>query len=189
MLVWSGKGIYAIIVLVVFLFVCSNIFPTELSDYGFVTALVIAGAFSWVYGFKWNKAPSNNLIGEQSDGRVKAKNGHRLFWIPLQYWGIIFPVIGSIILFQNSVVGGIIATLILAIAVFFQFKDELRIVPVKSKTEMAKIVANNKLISKERPAVSNISFSLPESIQPVRKEVKSMTKAELEEYYKQYMPK
>ena len=29
--------------------------------------------------------------------------GHKLFWIPMQYWGIILAVLSIIILFQNSI--------------------------------------------------------------------------------------
>lgn len=93
MLVWSGRGILSVFVFFVVLCICIGLFPSGLEDYGFVIASFVTAAFSWFFGNLWN---STNRQG------MHRKNRHTIFWIPMQYWGIICSVIGIIILQQNS---------------------------------------------------------------------------------------
>jgi hypothetical protein len=113
MIIWSGRGFLSIIVLFVTLFLCVSIFSTENADYSFITTAFVTGIFSWYFGTKWNKKNERVVIDEKTGQRLKIKNNHTLFWIPMQYWGIIFLAFGIIILFQNSIIFGVIAIVIL----------------------------------------------------------------------------
>lgn len=101
MIVWSGKGLLSVIVLVASFVLLVNIFPKEQSDYAFVLAFFTAGAFSWFMGKKWNEEGGRTVIDKASGQEILLKENHSLFWIKLQYWGIIFSAFGFIILMQN----------------------------------------------------------------------------------------
>ncbi|MFV8354347.1 hypothetical protein ACNQGB_16485 [Flavobacterium sp. XS1P32] len=101
MIVWSGRGFLSIIVLLVTLLLCVSIFPTENADYGFIITAFVTGIFSWYFGTKWNTENERILIDEKTGQRLKIKNNHTLFWISMQYWGIIFILLGIVILIQN----------------------------------------------------------------------------------------
>ncbi len=103
MIVWSGKGFLSVLVLVVSLFVLVSVFPKEQGDYAFILAFFAAGAFSWFMGKKWNEEEARTVIDKATGQEIILKPNHSLFWIKLQYWGIIFGVFGLIILIQNLV--------------------------------------------------------------------------------------
>lgn len=107
MIVWSGRGFLPVLVLIATLFICVSTFPEEYADYGFVIAFFIAAIFSWFFGLKWNKKNERIVIDEASGERLKLKNNHSLFWIPMQYWGMIFAILGIVVLFQNSVISAV----------------------------------------------------------------------------------
>nr|WP_297919279.1 hypothetical protein [uncultured Allomuricauda sp.] len=115
MIVWSGRGFLSILILVATLFLCFLVLPDEYSDYGFVITAFVTGIFSWFFGKKWNLQNERIVIDEKTGQKLKIKNNHTLFWIPMQYWGVIFSVLGTIILFQNSILFGVISSIILLV--------------------------------------------------------------------------
>jgi hypothetical protein len=103
MIVWSGKGFLAVLILIISFGLFVNVFPKEQGDYAFVLAFFIAGAFSWFMGKKWNEESGRTVIDKVSGQEIILKENHSLFWIKLQYWGIIFSAFGLIILIQTLV--------------------------------------------------------------------------------------
>ncbi|WP_276372265.1 hypothetical protein [Chryseolinea sp. H1M3-3] len=101
MIVWSGKGFLAVIVLIASFAVSVNLFPKEQSDYAFILAFFATAAFSWFMGKKWNEQDARTFIDKSTGQEIVFKANHSLFWIKLQYWGIIFSIFGFIILLQN----------------------------------------------------------------------------------------
>lgn len=139
MIVWSGRGFLSIIVLVATLFLCVSILPNEYSDYGFVITAFITGVFSWFFGRKWNLQNERIVVDEKTGQRLKIKNNHTLFWIPMQYWGIIFSLLGIIILFQNSILFGVISSIILLIFIAIPFlKRTSELKPEKERIKKGK---------------------------------------------------
>lgn len=125
MIVWSGRGFLSVLVLIATLFLCVTILPKEHSDYGFVIALFIAGTFSWIFGNKWNNSEARTVIDEKTGQKFILKSNHSLFWLKMEYWGLIFGIIGIVILFQNSIIAAIItAIILLAIVVFIYFNQK-----------------------------------------------------------------
>jgi hypothetical protein len=146
MLVWSGRGFLSIIVLFVTLFLCVAVLPKENADYGFVITAFVTALFSWFFGKKWNSKNERILVDEKTGERLSLKNNHSLFWIPLQYWGVIFGALGIIILFQNSVLFGSIASVILlglVIAPLVMSKKEPISSPVRNTEREKGAVATN----------------------------------------------
>jgi len=111
--IWSGRGFLSIIVLLATLFLCLLTFPPENAAYGLITTAFVTGIFSWYFGKKWNTKNERIVVDEKTGQRLKIKNNHTIFWIPMQYWGIVFFAFGIIILFLKSVLFGIISTLVL----------------------------------------------------------------------------
>jgi hypothetical protein len=60
-------------------------------------ALVISGVISWFLGKRLNKPRGRTLIDKETGEEVILKNTrHRLFFIPMEYWGPILLVIALI---------------------------------------------------------------------------------------------
>jgi hypothetical protein len=103
MVVWSGKGFLSVIVLIFCLFLFVKLMPNEYGDYAFVLAFFITGVFSWFMGKKWNAEEVRTVVDKATGQEIILKPNHSLFWIKLQYWGIIFGTFGLIILIQTLV--------------------------------------------------------------------------------------
>ena len=101
MVVWSGKGILSVFVLIATFLSLAFVLPTELGDYAFVFGFFVAGAFSWFMGKKWNEEEGRTVIDKATGQEFHLKANHSLFWVKMQYWGIIFGLFGLIILIQK----------------------------------------------------------------------------------------
>ncbi|MCK9156483.1 MAG: hypothetical protein M0P12_10300, partial [Paludibacteraceae bacterium] len=98
MIVWSGRGFLSFLVFITTLFLSCQVLPDSLSDYGFVIACFVSAGFSWIFGIKWNKQNERIVIDDKTGQKYRVRTNHSLFWIPMQYWGMIFSIIGIIIL-------------------------------------------------------------------------------------------
>ncbi|MGE5354863.1 MAG: hypothetical protein ACM3PT_01370 [Deltaproteobacteria bacterium] len=101
MIFWSGRGILSILVLIAVIAIFSAILPVDFEDFAFVFGFLAAGLFSWYFGKKWNHGHGRILIDKETGKEVELKSNHTLFWIKIQYWGIIFFVIGLIVLIKT----------------------------------------------------------------------------------------
>ncbi|WP_109434915.1 hypothetical protein [Aquimarina sp. AU119] len=101
MIVWSGRGFLSVLVLAVILVVFTSILPKEQSDYAYIIGLFVAGVFSWFMGKKWNQSDGRIVIDKQTGQEIIIKPNHSLFWIKMQYWGIIFGGIGILMLIKQ----------------------------------------------------------------------------------------
>ncbi len=103
MIVWSGRGILSVLILLVSFGIFVSVLPTEAGDYSFVLAFFIAAAFSWFLGRKWNEGEGKSFIDKETGQEIVIRPNHSLFWIKMQYWGVIFGIIGVVILVQNFI--------------------------------------------------------------------------------------
>ncbi|WP_160111985.1 hypothetical protein [Aquimarina sp. AU58] len=114
MIIWSGRGILSVLMLIITLVISIKILPKEQLDYGFIIATYASGLFSWFFGYKWNTKPDRVVIDEKTKERIMIKRNHTLFWIKMQYWGIIFWGLGLVLLTQKSLYAAIVSALIFA---------------------------------------------------------------------------
>ncbi len=121
MIVWSGRGILSVLVLTVTFIVCIYALPDGYARYGLVIPLFITGIFSWIYGIKWNNN-SGTSIYEETGKRVTSGNKHSLFWIKMEYWGIIFVALGIIFIDKNSILDWALAGVVLLIFIFYKLR-------------------------------------------------------------------
>jgi hypothetical protein len=56
-------------------------------------AMLPAGYAIWRLGKRWN-APTRELIDAATGEKVVLKQGHSMFFIPFEWWGPIFAVLG-----------------------------------------------------------------------------------------------
>lgn len=177
MIVWSGRGGLSVAVLIVILFPCILIFPKEQSDYGFVIAFFIAGIFSWIFGNKWNNQSERTVIDEKTGQRYILKSNHTLFWIKMQYWGIIFGLIGVIILGQISILAMIITLLVVSLIVMLiYFRSTKKTIEI-NESNTTKTISN-----KSKPATV-------ENPIPVETEEERLKRRQEKEDPNRFMPK
>ena len=100
MIVWSGRGYFSILVLVLSLFIAFKILPETQKDLGFALSCAITGIFSWVMGNRWNAA-RRTMVNKHTGEEMVLKGNHSLFWIKLQYWGYIFSALAIVFLVKN----------------------------------------------------------------------------------------
>lgn len=94
MVIWSGRGIFTFLVFIIFFVISIKVLPAEYISLGLAFSLVSTGFFSFYYGKKWNE--EKFLYNETEDKLYRSKNNHKLFFIPMQYWGIACLIFGSL---------------------------------------------------------------------------------------------
>lgn len=103
MLVWTGRGILAVLVLLASFALLVLLLPVEISEYGIVGSLFVTATFSWFMGRKWNGGHGQVVIDKETGQEISLKANHSIFWINLEYWGIIFGVLGIVLLVQQFI--------------------------------------------------------------------------------------
>ena len=102
MFFWRGKGLYAL------LFMFASFFITTLfgrfilrvendfsgSRWFLFSTCNLAAFFCWKVGNRINSKPPKILIDPKTNEEVQIIERHTFWFIPLQYWGIIYSLIG-----------------------------------------------------------------------------------------------
>lgn len=109
MLIWSRMGflvpVVAVFTLALTEYVVGMTFNNSnyYEEYGWPTfvALVVAGLLCKVLGDLLNKSQGKKYIDEETGEVVVIKKTHTFFYISVQYWGIILPIIGLILWITN----------------------------------------------------------------------------------------
>lgn len=96
MIIWSGWGF----LVAVFVFGCSLVMEIlvrsitgnenyyQQAIWPLAFALVLSGVISWFLGKRLNKPNDRNLIDKETGEEVILKKAkHKLFFIPMEYWG------------------------------------------------------------------------------------------------------
>lgn len=190
MIIWSGKGFLPAVVAVVLTFICIKLFTEAIGDYAFVISFYLTGLFSWVFGMKWNIQDERILLDAKTGQKLKLRNSHTLFWIPMQYWGIIFPVVGVIILFQNSIIGGILSIIGFGLIYYWQVyegQDRNPIVVKNREPKTSQVPVLKKMKSIDKVEIKREDQSPPRETR--HKKLSEMSKEELDAYHKRFMPK
>ena len=108
MVVWKGWGLA--IVGFIFLFVL----PIELLVEYYLGAgqykalawpiplAILLGAIPTTFvGMKLNNKPARILMDPETGEEVELKPEHSLFWVPMQYWGVILVALSTLIYLKN----------------------------------------------------------------------------------------
>ncbi len=106
MIIWSGWGIIVFPILIVCIggtiFIWSDLLGLNenvpfIANLWYLLAFSLAGSLSWLIGKRINQ-PSKHHVGlhRHTGQDVRVKPRHTFFYIRLEYWGIILPIIGII---------------------------------------------------------------------------------------------
>ena len=108
-IIWRGAGGLVIIIgLVVCLFI--NILTSKLFNennyfqahlWPKLAALGLIGACCWFVGRYLNTRPSQVFVDETTGQEIEVKPSHEMMFIKMEYWGIIFGVIGLVLLVRD----------------------------------------------------------------------------------------
>ncbi|WP_422360404.1 hypothetical protein [Reichenbachiella sp.] len=96
MIIWSGRGILTPLILIASIVLFISISSESVGVYTFPLSILLAGAANWYLGKKWNNTPDRIVVDETTGERIELKSNHTLFWIKMEYWGVLFSVIGGI---------------------------------------------------------------------------------------------
>ena len=97
MIVWSGRGILSVLVLIASIIIFVSMLPRDQGNYGIVAGFLFTGAFSWHMGKKWNDPDGRSTIDPETGREVIYEPEHTLYWIPMEYWGVVFGIVGVIL--------------------------------------------------------------------------------------------
>ena len=107
MLIWRGYGLLGLVIpwfCVVFLKSFFEILPFEnhetLSLYGLSISCFIGGLITYLWGKKLNSVKPKILYDEERKKYIITTK-HTLFWIPMQYFGIIYMILSIFLLFNK----------------------------------------------------------------------------------------
>ncbi len=114
MIIWKGLGFLGALIPFV-LIILSNGFGGE-DLHGW--ALLISAVPIWLLGRYFYKRPAQIMTDPKSQQNVMVKPAHNLFWVELDYWAIIFAILGISILLPETGFNTKIATILMAIVYF-----------------------------------------------------------------------
>lgn len=97
MVIWTGKGIAALLFVAIGYGITASLINTGSNeDLEIAYSMLIASPLTFFVGRYWNRP--RVILDPQTQQEVLFKPKHSVFWIPMQYWGIIFLIIGIIFL-------------------------------------------------------------------------------------------
>jgi len=97
MLIWQGAGIGAVLIPAILGFIAQWGVDSYFGHgyavaHGWQNAIAwsVGAAIVWIGGTQLAKQPGKLLIDPATGGNVELKMKHTLFWIPMQYWAIVW---------------------------------------------------------------------------------------------------
>jgi hypothetical protein len=97
--IWTGKGFWVLVCVIADFILTASIGSAlgykdntlQIFILEFVIAVIVFLPI-WFLGKKWN-AKSHTFIEKETGKEIVLKNRHKVFWIPMQYWAIIYPIL------------------------------------------------------------------------------------------------
>lgn len=119
MLVWTGRGILIVIVYLLSALGFDFLFSKDNENLALAAAALLTAAFSWYFGSRWNNKTSRIVVDEETGERFEIKDNHTLFWIKMQYYGLLFCILSIVFLAKvSALVAVITSVLILGLSVY-----------------------------------------------------------------------
>jgi len=101
MVIWSGKGIFALMVIAALIAVTMIFLPENIQDYGIIASFFLTAIFCWVMGKRWNQSENKMLVDPETGKQIRSGKRHSLFFINLEYCAFIFIAIGIVALVRQ----------------------------------------------------------------------------------------
>ena len=108
--IWEGHGYLAALIPIIILLLYTAIGPVftgseDFSSLGVIFCLAFSSYLLWIIGKRLNRNNRRRLIDPETNEEVILKSNHSLFFIKIQYWGLmlgIFTVFGTILWIFDS---------------------------------------------------------------------------------------
>lgn len=106
--IWEGHGYLAALIPIIIFFlylVIETVFTgsEDLSSLGVIFCLALSSYLLWIIGKRLNRNNNRRLIDPETNEEVILKSNHSLFFIKLQYWGVILGI-ASVLLFITELI-------------------------------------------------------------------------------------
>ncbi|MFS0874027.1 hypothetical protein [Paenibacillus xylanilyticus] len=103
MILWKGWGILGIIFPVVVAGLLASLgFTDENARWYYFIGLALSAILIWFIGKHLNKDKDEVFTHEKTGQRYKLGNRHTLFFIPLQYYAIVYLILGIMPFFASN---------------------------------------------------------------------------------------
>ena len=107
MIIWTRLGILVALIAIACLIGGQYLTNTIFSDAQYyqthswppLVALGVAGVVVWLVGSHLNSNSTRRVIDAETNQEMTLNDNHTFFFVPMQYWGFILPVLGIISLF------------------------------------------------------------------------------------------
>ena len=63
-----------------------------------ILAMLVSGAAVYFLGYKLNTQPGKVMIDPGTNEKVELRKKHTLFWLPMQYWGLVIAIGGTLLI-------------------------------------------------------------------------------------------
>ena len=106
--IWEGHGYLAALIPIIIFFlyiVIETVFTgsEDLSSLGVIFCLALSSYLLWIIGKRLNRNNNRRLIDPETNEEVILKSNHSLFFIKIQYWGVILGI-ASVLLFITELI-------------------------------------------------------------------------------------
>ncbi|MFC7680761.1 hypothetical protein [Paenibacillus sp. GCM10028914] len=103
MIFWKGWGIIGVLFpILVALLLASLGFSDENGDWFYFIGLTLSAIPVWFIGKHFNRDKDEVFTNERTGQQFKLGNRATLFFIPLQYYAIVYPILGIIPVFGSN---------------------------------------------------------------------------------------
>ncbi len=106
MIVWKGLGILVLIITIVMAIVMQLVVDQvwgvgtyKTATWPIPVAIALSGIIVGGLGYILNNKPGRVLVDPETNESIEFKKEHSLFWIPMQYWGILLVLISAVLFF------------------------------------------------------------------------------------------
>lgn len=122
---YSGRGHFTPIIIVGIFALGLWLIPDDYMQMSIPLLFLLSGIIIWTLGLFWNK--EKLVYDKETETTYKEVNIHKIFFLPMQYWGLLCFVFGIGIAYQIDPTHAIIytiATILLVIASIFILKKK-----------------------------------------------------------------
>ncbi len=105
MIIWKGLGILVFIITLVVAVIMQLVLGTEYyqtESWPIPLAIALSAIIVGLLGLNLNNKPGRILLDAKTNEQIEVKKIHSLFWIPMQYWGIILLLISALLFFARK---------------------------------------------------------------------------------------
>lgn len=106
MLIWRGWGILvpfisSVIIILFHLGLPGGLIPYEYTDLSTTIGVVVNSLVLWFLGKRLNRPTGDVYIHKETGEEVVIRPNHSFFFIKIEYWAFIIPILGLIVWFNN----------------------------------------------------------------------------------------